>query len=164
MVFLLSGLVAGYLRCLACGDIVDHSKITRVSTHIREPNHNTAVAKHKAKKEQEKNDEKIQISPLTSFYKDTAKATPVVLDAALEAHRMSVISECLKYGLNPEQIANICEFLSTATKQIPSSASGVRDYIPGILERAKADAAALIGSRCASSGIRAMIFPPLILP
>jgi hypothetical protein len=139
-------LLVGFLHCLACKDIVDHTKITRVSTHIKGKAHLENLAKHKKKNEDAKRVERVQISLLTAMNnaEQTAKvkAGPVVLDPQLEAFRTRVIGECLKAGIDAEKIAQISELLSAATRKIPSSSSGVRDYIPPILEREQREVSA----------------------
>jgi hypothetical protein len=141
--------LAGYLTCLACKCVVNHKKPSRVKQHVEGELHMEAVDVHKKRLEEERKSAPVQVSLESSFGKaaDKEKAKQVVLDKALDEFRIRVIAECLKAGLDSEKIAKISHLLSQADKKIPSSASGVREYIPAILERQKKLAIEALGKR-----------------
>lgn len=149
VLILIFKVLAGYLSCLACKEVVNHKKPSRVKQHVEGQLHVAAVAKHNKRLEEEKKSAPVQISLEGSLdkEKEKEKAKQVVLDKALNEFRIRVISECLKAGLDAEKIAKISHLLSAVDKTIPASASGVREYIPAILERQKKLAIETLGKR-----------------
>lgn len=116
--------------------------------HVQGPSHVTALAeKSKKDKEKEKEKDLVQLSIYSAASLANKATAPSVLDPVLENFRVTVISRCLRARLTPEQVAELSDLLSSETKALPRSSSGVRDYLPQVLKRQREEVTKRIQKR-----------------